>query len=839
MTAGAVTRAAHAGDLYLGHPKLLFEATEVPALRSQLADGGDDDAAYAAILTWSQAVLPLTPQSLLGSWEGLHAVAQLGLAAQIELDGSAYAAKVREMVLWLVDNRAPTNDEFGTGVRLQSLALGYDLAFADATPEEREAVRGEMRAYLDYMPPRFNFYCQAYNPYCGNHGMTVGTSMGLACIALWDDVTLSGRDSLAAAFDFAEPIIDKCLSDILPADGAYREGVLYAGWILRVAAPYFEARRRFDGLDYGLDPRFARLVEWLCYELAPDGSGRTNNLNDAPWSTRPLALHGTILEWAQARWNDPLAKYLHDHVVGTYGYDYNAFADRVAVALWSRPIAAVNPATQLPSGRLFADRGLYYYRSAWKTAHIGDEVQFAFSTGKFYGGHIQEDRGQFTLAALGQRFAVDCGGVGANPTPKETAAHNLVLCDGLGQHNAGNSVGTDGQVVSSLLSGFADYVRADARDAYATHSEFNAPGYPFPTSDWSWGYDGGNPLERADRTCVVVKGGPVPAWVMVADDVRKDASPHAWDWLLHTSLAHTLDTVSEPARLVNAAVGCDVFFAHPPAAQRTISSALFQHGGVDPGTRRIAVRATTVEPRFAVVLLPRRNSDPQPVYTASDDGNATTIGLDWGSVQDVAIFNPHQTAVTGDVETDGTTAIVRRTGGVVTGYLAGDATTLRAGGIDLVVLDERGSIALADDTLHVSSNTVRFSAWGPAITDVQGPDGPLLFERDGDYVHHAVPSDAVGGGAVSNWIAAPHPNPATDLTTARFAVARAAQVRATVVDVRGAVVATLADGRWTPGTHTLQWNGIDRRGHRAAAGVYFLCLDVDGERSSRKLVRAR
>jgi len=804
-----------------------------------LAGGGQDDDAYDGLVAWSQAVLSLPPAALLGSWEGLHAIAQMGLAAHVETNGAPFAAKVRELVLWLVANRAPTNDEFATGNRLQGLALGYDLAFAGATPAERALVRAEIRSYLDYMPPRFNFYCQAYNPYCGNHGMTVGASMGVACIALWDDVTPGGRDSLASAIAFAEPIIDKCLTDILPADGAYREGVLYASWIMRVAVPYFEARRRFDGVDHAQDPRLARMIDWLCYELTPDGTGRTHNINDSPWSTRPLALHNTALEWAQARLAHPLAKYLHDHVVGTYGYDYGPFADRVATALWNRPLAVVNPGTLLPSGKVFAERGLYWYRSGWKTAHTGDEVAFAFSSGKFYGGHAQEDRGQFTLAAFGQLFAVDCGAVGTTPIPKESGAHNLVLVDGLGQHNAGNSIGTDGAIAASLTSDFADYVRADARDAYATYSEFNAAGVPFPASDWSWGYDGGNPLERADRSCLVVKGGPVPAWVLVADDLRKDAAAHNWDWLLHTSQSNTVNLMSDPLQLAGGAATCDVFFAHPRPAELALSSAAFEHQGVDPPTTRIVARATAIEPRFAVALVPRSKATPQPVYSADDDGTATTLALDWGAVRDIAVFNPYRESTRGEIETDATAAVVRSTNGIVTGYLLGDGTSLYVGGVQYATLDASASLALAGSVLRVSSNDVGFTAWGPDVTAVEGPTGPLLFQRNGDYVLRAAPTDVAVAGAPLVWIEPPYPNPAAAITATRFALVRRARVRAAVVDVRGAVVATLLDATLAPGTHSLRWDGHDTAGRRAAAGVYFLRLESDGRTSSRKLVRSR
>lgn len=829
---GAAVPARAQDSTYVAHPRLLFTAAEVDSLRAKLQDGGEDDAAWLAIRSWAIAALPLPVTSLLGSWEGFHTVSQLGLATWIEPDGSAFAAKAREVVLYLVRNRTVTNDEFASSLRLQTMALGYDLAFGGATPAERDELRDEMRGYLDYMPSRFNYYCQAYNPYCGNHGMTVGAAVGLATIALWDDVAASGRDSLAAARAFGDQLVAKCLDDVLASDGAYREGVLYGGWIVRVGAPYFEARRRFDGVDFAADPRLRRMIEWLCYELSPDGGGRTNNLNDSPWSTRPLALHNTVLEWAQMRWSDPLARYLHEHVVGPFGFDYGVYADRVATALWAQKIDVVDPGEFLRRGRLFADRGLYAHRSGWKTGATGNEFAFSFFAGTFWGGHAQEDQGQFTLAAEGVRWATDCGAVGSSQTPKQTESHNLVLVDGRGQHNAGSSIGTDGTMAASLLTGFADYLRADLAAAYATYSPFNAPGVPFPSSDWSWGYDGGNPLERAGRLCLVVAGAETPPYVLVADDIRKDGSPHTFDWLLHTTASNTIDLGADPALLAAPPAACDVYFAHPRPADLVLSWAPWTHGGADPATSRIVARAETVEPRFFVALVPRPAATPAPAYSATGDSLSTTLAIDWGAVRDVAVFDPYGVPVTGEVETDGRMALVRSGPSGPERWLLGEGTMLHAAGLDLVLLDAPASAACAGDTVHLSRADVAFDAWAPAAVVVAAPSGPVPFVRHGDRVR--TPTSAAEESRSSRLaldITGAHPSGrAVDLW---LRLPRSDRVRVRLLDVRGACVATLLDA-WRPaGAHRIAWSGA---GRRVAPGVYLAVAETGTSRVARKLV---
>ncbi|MFQ5601198.1 MAG: hypothetical protein ACE5G2_11690, partial [Candidatus Krumholzibacteriia bacterium] len=234
----AAAAAPEANAAYANHPRLLFEAGDVANLRAKVQDGGDDDAAYVSVVNLAGQWLALSLDDLLFFSEGLFAITDLGLVAHLELDGIAYAVKARDTVLHLARTRDVDADEFGSSIRLRTLALGYDMAFDTATPQEQAEVRQEIRSYLDYMPGQFSYFSQAYNPYAGNHGMTVGASMGLAVVAIWDDLTPAQQDSLVPALTFADLLVDKCLTDILGADGAYKEGVLYAGWIMRMAIPY-------------------------------------------------------------------------------------------------------------------------------------------------------------------------------------------------------------------------------------------------------------------------------------------------------------------------------------------------------------------------------------------------------------------------------------------------------------------------------------------------------------------------------------------------------------------------------------------------------------------------
>jgi hypothetical protein len=54
-------------------------------------------------------------------------------------------------------------------------------------------------------------------------------------------------------------------------------------------------------------------------------------------------------------------------------------------------------------------------------------------------------------------------------------------------------------------------------------------------------------------------------------------------------------------------------------------------------------------------------------------------------------------------------------------------------------------------------------------------------------------------------------------------------VSAAVIDVAGRTVRTLvSDAAWTPGAHTIEWDGRSESGQSLRAGVYFLQVRAGG-----------
>ena len=131
-----------------------------------------------------------------------------------------------------------------------------------------------------------------------------------------------------------------------------------------------------------------------------------------------------------------------------------------------------------------------------------------------------------------------------------------------------------------------------------------------------------------------------------------------------------------------------------------------------------------------------------------------------------------------------------------------------------------GRMAAVSDGLYVT---------GPFTSAGGHPDYGLAFWQ-GDPANSTV-------GRFKH-LAQPWPNPAGTTANISFTLPQPGRVRVTVLDVRGAIVAELADGSYQAGSHFLSWSFADRNGHRVRPGVYIVRLRAPGGiDEARRLVR--
>jgi photosystem II stability/assembly factor-like uncharacterized protein len=132
--------------------------------------------------------------------------------------------------------------------------------------------------------------------------------------------------------------------------------------------------------------------------------------------------------------------------------------------------------------------------------------------------------------------------------------------------------------------------------------------------------------------------------------------------------------------------------------------------------------------------------------------------------------------------------------------------------------------SVADLTLHRASRTLVAATHGRSQWKINVASLPVAVGRT------ATPARIA--------LSPPAPNPSRGPVRFALALPTAAAVDVAVFDAAGRRIRTLLSGATEAGSHPLAWDGLDARGRRAGAGVYFLRASAPGSAATRRLVRA-
>jgi PKD repeat protein len=196
-------------------------------------------------------------------------------------------------------------------------------------------------------------------------------------------------------------------------------------------------------------------------------------------------------------------------------------------------------------------------------------------------------------------------------------------------------------------------------------------------------------------------------------------------------------------------------------------------------------------------------------------------------------------------------------------------------GYDWIVALPAGARFQGSGTVN-GAGDFAFTLWAVDGDDVGGPDrlririrnkatGTVVYDTQMGAPDNAEPATAIDSGNISVRLpngglghlsvrapavepAAPgmargfsleqnSPNPFRASTLVRFTLPQRSHVRLSVFDVAGREIATLANGAWEAGSHSVRWTGMTDSGERARRGVYFVHMASGREyQSVRKMI---
>lgn len=553
-----------------------------------------------------------------------------------------------------------------TGVSSLGLALGLDLLRPDLDDDEAATVGAYLVPFVDAIldnPPDPDEKRVDWNIALIGYVGTAMLAMVLHRLGQLDDdrhlrAVAAGRHRALLFLDRGHD-----------GDGAFFEGPAYGSASVHYLCPLAYALARSGDRALVDHEGLRRITVGLAYELVP-GTGRLNPLNDCGDTVNVGWL--TLVAAEQA---DGLAQWLWQRVLGGVGdgdpsVDEPGWATgrhQLETAQVPRMLMFVDPEVAPTSpdaagcGRVahFRNRGLVDVRSGWAV----DDFLLSFLCDVYpAGGHRQADRGQFSLHALGESFAIDSGyGLESLADTTEVLrlgalgeAHNLPLIHGCMQQRG---VGEGDGLVAAHLDGRLHYLEAEIGTSYAAGWRFRR------------------------RVVVVPDAEGRPAWIGVIDraQVELSESRPMLSWLLHTDAGNHVELARDTVTLTGGRCGnhCRVDLATTwPGRWR--SETFLEH----PRLRYDWFRGALL---CVATLIPYRAGEPPPVVERTGDGNGCGVVVDIGGHRvTIAAAEAGRNLRVGDVETDGEMAVVEHRAGGVGAHLLAGGGSLRVDGVTLV-----------------------------------------------------------------------------------------------------------------------------------------------------------
>lgn len=474
-------------------------------------------------------------------------LAKLGVAYAFT-DDERYLEGIRRWKSELEAYHPPVMRNLGgsEGLTGGHILLGFSIMYDMLKGRVDPATEGMIRKVLvDQAKRTFEDLAKLkVYPYEQNHLIIPACGLAVAAMTLIDEEPEAEKWGALTT-----DILDKSLQAIA-YDGWFFEGFSYWNYTMQFPASYAAARMRTMGDNLFVHSPFKDAAEYLAHMTLPnrmfvfdfadwgprvekDGVSFQKGY-DWPWHTFPDRVKTFVpyLIWQEGG-RDPFLKDYIGHAApagnettGIYTIDA-IFGMLLQIPNGAAPKPLKADYEDNPPYHYFPDMDVVHWRSDWSDP---DATAIAFKSGPPAGhhfaellanqpkwkpalGHAHPDAGSFIIFAKGRFLANDTGYTGR----KETADHNSILVDGIGQHKGGTAWSTfEGKP-------YDEYNKIRMENVWL------APSVAAGTAVMADAYENALQLQTLDRDLILVDGR-----FMVVRDRIASALPHVYEWRLHT-----------------------------------------------------------------------------------------------------------------------------------------------------------------------------------------------------------------------------------------------------------------------------------------------------------------
>ncbi|WP_309380837.1 heparinase II/III domain-containing protein [Cerasicoccus frondis] len=462
-----------------------------------------------------------------------------------------YLNRLHDWLPLIAEYEPPEMHSIGGAIGLTSghvllgLSIAYDVTKGQGDEELESTLRDAIirqgqRSFTDLAAMKRYAYEQ-------NHLIIPVCGLGVAAMTVVDEYPEAAQWGV-----FSGNLMERTL-DAIAVDGWFFEGFSYWNYTFQFPAAFAAAQKRTVGGSAFDVNAFSKAPLYLAHMTLPnpefvfdfgdwgprvesDGVGFQSGY-DWPWHTLPTRVKLVAPSLLLNAHDGPefLRDYLrhvtpqHAEMVGIYTIDA-VFGMLLQLPVPEASMPMQTQYADYPPYHYFPDMEVVHWRDNWRDANA---TALAFKSGPPAGhhftellerypewrpslGHAHPDAGSFLIFAEGVFLANDTGYTGA----KESADHNTILVDGIGQHEGGAAWTT------FRGKPYSEYNKIHMTDVWT------APRVAASTAIFQAAYKDSLEMTKMHRRLLMLEG----RYVVILDQLESNL-PHAYQWRLHTDRA--------------------------------------------------------------------------------------------------------------------------------------------------------------------------------------------------------------------------------------------------------------------------------------------------------------